>query len=140
MVFPTLQLPTWNDTVTVLNKRDGLDSPDGLDAWKRTVLTGCFWIDQKEQGQSGTEINLSVSCLVRIPWSVEYRPYQEWKVDMKGFTFSTGDYIILGEVSEPVSAENVQNVVRMNLLRSFQVQFFKDNTAGPLPHYRLEGV
>lgn len=141
MVFPAIQYPpTWDKTITVLNRRAGLDSPGGLDDWKRTVLIGCFWITQNAQGQSGTEINLSGSCLVRIPRSVEYRPYQEWKKDMEGVTFSPGDYIIQGEVSEPVSAETVQQVLRMHLFQSFQVRKFKDNTAGPLPHYRLEGV
>lgn len=140
MVFPTLQLPTWNDTVTVLNKRDGLDSPDGLDTWKKTVLHGCFWAGEQTQGQSGQEVSGGASYLLRVPQSADYRTYQDWKADMDGFTFSPGDYIILGEAVEEITPETVQGVVERYRPDAFEVRKFKDNTRGPLPHYRLEGV
>lgn len=140
MDFPTIKIPTWNDTVTVLNKRDGLDSPDGLDAWKRTVLRGCFWAGEQTQGQSGQEISEGAAYLLRVPRSADCRPYLEWKTDMEGFTFSTGDYIILGEAAEEITPETVQSVVERYRPDAFEVRKFKDNTKGPLPHYRLEGV
>lgn len=140
MFFPTVRLPTWNDTITVLNKRDGLDSPDHLDAWKRTVLRGCFWAGQQTRSQSGQEISEGASCLLRVPQSADYRPYLDWKTDMGGFTFSPGDYIILGEMEEEVTAETVQSVVERHRPNAFEIRKFKDNTKGPLPHYRLEGV
>lgn len=140
MVFPTLQLPTWNDTVTVLNKRDGLDSPYGLDTWKKAVLRGCFWAGEQTQGQSGQEISGGAAYLLRVPKSADYRPYRDWKADMEGFTFSPGDYIILGEAVEEITPETVQRVVERHRPDAFQVREFKDNTRGPLPHYRLEGV
>lgn len=141
MAFPVIPYPpTWNQTVTVLNRRAGLDSPDGLDAWKKTVLTDCFWIAQKTQGQSGTDIILGGSYLVRVPFQEQYRPYQDWKTDMGGVTFSTGDYIIRGDVPEDVTAETVLDVVQRYRPEAFEVQFFKDNINGPMPHYKLEGV
>lgn len=140
MVFPTLQLPTWNDTVTVLNKRDGLDSPDGMDVWKKTVLRGCFWAGEQTQGQSGQEVSEGASYLLRVPQSADYRPYPDWKSDMEGFTFSPGDYVILGEAAEEITPETVQGVVERNRPNAFEVRKFKDNTRGLLPHYRLEGV
>lgn len=141
MDFPTVKIPTWNDTVTVLNKRDGLDSQDRLDAWKKTVLRGCFWAGERTQGQSGTEISEGASYLLRVPQSADYRPYPNWKTDMEGFTFSPGDYIILGEAAEEViTPETVQQVVEKYRPEAFEVRKFKDNTKGPLPHYRLEGV
>ncbi len=133
-------LPTWNETVTVLNKRSGLDSPDRLDAWKKTVLKGCFWSVQRTQGQSDTEIALGGSYLVRLPQQKDYRPYQEWNPDMEGVTFSPGDYIIRGEAAEEITPETVQAVVEHYRPDAFEVRLFKDNTVGPLPHYRLEGV
>lgn len=52
-MFDVKQLPTFRHTVTVLNKRDGLDSPDHLDAWKKTVLRQCAWKQTETQSQSG---------------------------------------------------------------------------------------
>ena len=140
MNFPTIKIPTWTHTVTVLNKRDGRDSPDHLDAWKKTVLTGCFWAGQRSQGQAGVEVREGASYLLRVPASPEYRPYRAWKGDMVGFTFSPGDYIIRGEVPEKITPETVQGVVESYRPDAFEVQLFKENTDGPLPNYRLEGV
>lgn len=140
MNFPTVKLPTWIHTVTVLNKRAGRDSADHLDAWKKTVLRDCFWAGKQTQGQSGQEVNEGAAYLLRVPQSGEYRPYQEWKGDMEGFTFSPGDYIIRGEVEEEITPETVQAVVESRRPDAFEVRLFKDNTVGPLPHYRLEGV
>ena len=140
MNFPTVKLPTWAHTVTVLNKRAGRDSADYLDSWKKTVLRDCFWAGKQTQGQSGQEVNEGAAYLLRVPQSGDYRPYLEWKADMDGFTFSPGDYIILGEVAEEITPETVQAVVESRRPDAFEVQLFKDNPVGPLPHYRLEGV
>lgn len=140
MIFPTVQLPTWTDTVTVLNRRDGLDSPDHLDTWKKTVLRGCFWAGEQTRRQSGQEINEGASYLLRVPQSADYRPYLEWKAGMEGFTFSPGDYVILGEAAEEIAPETVQRVVEQHRPDAFEIRKFKDNTKGPLSHYRLEGV
>lgn len=145
MEWQTVKLPTWVHTVTVLNKRAGRDSADYLDSWKKTVLRDCFWAGKQTRGQAGrmassTEINEGASYVLRVPQAPEYRPYREWKGDMAGFTFSPGDYIILGEVAEEITPETVQAVVESRRPYAFEVQLFKDNTVGPLPHYRLEGV
>lgn len=145
MTFPTVKLPTWTHTVTVLNKRAARDSADYLDSWKKTVLRDCFWAGKQTRGQTGrmassTEINEGASFLLRVPRSESYRPYREWKRDMDGFTFSTGDYIILGEVADEITPETVQAAVELYRPDAFEVQLFKDNTDGPIPHYRLEGV
>lgn len=140
MNFPTVKLPTWIHTVTVLNRRSGRDSPDGLDAWKKTVLHDCFWAGKQTRGKSGQEVNEGASYLLRVPRSPNYRPYLEWEADTVGFTFSPGDYIIRGEVAEEITPETVQGVVERYRPDAFEVQLFKDNTVGPLPHYRLEGV
>lgn len=146
MKFPKIgPLPTWTHTITVLNKRDGRDSPDGLDTWKKTVLRQCFWAGKQTRGQSGrmstaVEVNEGASYLVRVPEAADYRPYRAWKGDMAGFTFSPGDYIIRGEIAGEITLETVRSVVESYRPDAFEVQLFKDNTDGPLPHYRLEGV
>lgn len=127
-------------TITVLNRRDGRDSPDHLDAWKKTVLDHCTWTQEQTRAQ-GTEVKEEAAYLVRVPPSEYYRPYGEWKKDMAGFTFSPGDYVIKGEIAEEVTAENVQRVVTKYRPGAFEVRLFRDNTGtGYLDHYRLEGV
>lgn len=144
-MFDVRQLPAFRHTVTVLNKRDGLDSPDHLDTWKKTVLQKCAWKQTETRSQSGrvsddTEISEGAGYLVRVPPSGKYRPYTSWKEDMEGFTFSPGDYIIKGEVHEEVTAETVLSVVNRRRPDAFEVQLFRDNTgSGYLDHYRLEG-
>lgn len=145
MTFDVRQIPTFKHTVTVLNKRDGLDSPDHLDAWKKTVLKQCAWKQTETRSQSGqlseeAEANEGADCLVRVPPSSEYRPYSAWKNTMEGFTFSPGDYVIKGEVREEVTAETVQSIVSQHRPDAFEVRLFRDNTGtGYLDHYRLEG-
>lgn len=145
MSYDVTTLPTFRHTITILNKRDGKDSPDHLDAWKKTVLRQCAWKQTQTQGQGtrlsgGVEVSRGADYLSRVPPSAEYRPYSAWKADMEGFTFSPGDYVIKGEISESVTPENVQSVVNKYRPDAFQVQLFRDNTGtGYLDHYRLEG-
>lgn len=144
-IFDVKNLPTFRHTVTVLNKLDGADSPDHLDRWKKTVLHDCAWTEKRTQSPSArlseaAEINEGASYLVRVPPSAGYRPYRDWRTDMEGFTFSPGDYIIRGEVSQEVTAETVRAVVEYYRPAAFQVTLFQDNTGtGYLDHYRLEG-
>lgn len=144
-MFNVKQLPAFRHTVTVLNKRDGLDSPDHLDTWKKTVLKQCAWKQTETRSQSGrvsegAEANEGADYLVRVPPSEEYRPYSAWKNTMEGFTFSLGDYVLKGEITEEVTAETVQSVVNKYRPNAFEIQLFRDNTGtGYLDHYRLEG-
>lgn len=145
MKFDVQSLPTFRHTVTVLNKLNGQDSPDHLDHWKKTVLHNCTWKETQTQGQSGrlseaAEVNEGAAYLVRIPPSPDYRPYWQWKEDMRGFTFSPGDYIIRGEITQEITPETVSAVVEYFRPASFEVTLFRDNTGtGYLDHYRLEG-
>lgn len=145
MTFDVKQLPTFRHTITILNKRDGKDSPDHLDAWKQTVLHHCAWKQTQTSSQGtrladGVEVNRGADYLARVPPSAEYQPYSAWKADMAGFTFSPGDYVIKGEIHESVTPENVQSVVNKYRPNAFEIQLFRDNTgSGYLDHYRLEG-
>lgn len=144
--FDVKNLPTFRHTVTLLNRLDGRDSPNHLDRWKKTVLRRCAWTEQQTQSPSGrlstaAEVNESAAYLARVPPSDDYRPYNEWKGDMEGFTFSPGDYLILGELAEEVTAENVLAVVDGRRPDAFEVTLFRDNSGtGYLDHYRVEGM
>lgn len=132
--------PLFVDTITVLNRRSGEDSPDGLDAWAATTLSGCYWSSVVTRTASGTDVHIGASYLVRIPEHPAYRPYREWRTDMRGFTLSIGDYIIRGEIAEQPTAETVRDLVASHRSDAFEVRAVKINTGTILAHYRAEGV
>lgn len=83
-----------------------------------------------------------MTALCRIPEQPDFKPYSMWKNDIaSGFSISVGDHIILGEVSEDVTAANVAEVVAKHRPNAMTVKAFADNTAFPFGgHYRVEGV
>ena len=130
--------PLFRETITVLNRRAAEDSPDGLDTWKKTVLTGCVFVKTTVRGVSGSDVSLGQTVTVRIPESPNYCPYQEWKANMAGFTASVGDIVVHGKVVETVTPENVRAVAEK--YESMAVRSVRDNTGLPLGHIHLEGV
>lgn len=130
--------PLFRETITLLNRRAAEDSPDGLDAWKKTVLTGCVFVRTTVRSVSGADVSLGQTVTVRIPESPDYHPYQEWKGDMTGFTASVGDIVVHGKVAENVTPDNVRAVA--GRYEFMTVRFVRDNTRLPLGHIHLEGV
>ena len=60
-----------------------------------------------------------------IPKNKEYRPYNEWMQDLEGFTFSTGDYIVKGEVIEDIiTPNNIRSVIEKYKPNAFEIRFF----------------
>ena len=49
--------PLFRETITLLNRRAAEDSPDGLDAWKKTVLTGCVFVRTTVRSVSGADVS-----------------------------------------------------------------------------------
>lgn len=139
---PGRPLPTFDHTITVLNKLAARDSPTKLDLWKKTIIPNCAWTAQSVRSAAGAEISIGGAFVVRVPETEHYRPYHNWKESLEGVTFSTGDYIIKGEVEEEVTAQNVQNVVNRHRPEAFELRYFRDNTgaAKGLGHYHLEGT
>lgn len=138
-------LPTFDYTITILNKLKATDSATKLDVWKKTVINNCAWSSNIVRNVSGTTVSVGTSFVVRIPKSDEYKPYNEWKDSetLEGFTFSTGDYLIKGEIAEDViTPNNVQTIVKQHRPEAFEIRYFKDNT-GTIElaeHYHIEGV
>lgn len=139
---PGQMLPTFDYTITVLNKLSAKDSATKLDVWKATVLHNCSWSGRAERNVQGNTVSVGNVFVVRVPKSKDYHPYNEWKDSMDGFTFSTGDYIIRGEVTEEVTPSTVQSIVNAHKPEAFIVKLFQDNTGTveALEHYHIEGV
>lgn len=135
-------IPYWTQTVTVLSRLAGRDSATKLDTWKKTKISGCFFKTEIQRGLAGTAAAVGMTAVCRIPEQPDFKPYSVWKNDIaSGFSISVGDHIILGEVSEDVTAANVAEVVAKHRPNAMTVKAFADNTAFPFGgHYRVEGV
>ena len=129
--------PLFRETVTLLNRLAAEDG-DGLDAWKKTVLTGCVFVKTTVRSVSGSDVSLGQTVTVRIPESPDYHPYQEWKGSMRGFTASVGDIVVHGKVEETVTPYNVRAVAEK--YESMIIRSVRDNSGLPLGHIHLEGV
>lgn len=134
--------PTFDHTITILNKLNGRDSHDRMDKWKKTTLHLCSWTSQSVRTMSGASVLMGSSFIVRIPKSAEFKPYNVWKADMNGWTVSLGDYVVKGEIEEEVTAQTVQQIVNQHRPNAFEVRVFQDATGviEALEHYRVEGV
>lgn len=112
----------WDSTITVYNKYE--DPQTNLVTWYRTVLNGCFW---KYTGQhinvGGTVIQTNDS-ICRIPKQTTYLNRGDWlniPNDQRDsyFTFSPGDIIIKGEVTDVVN-EYVTGSRSSDLLKKYK--------------------
>lgn len=120
----------YGQTVTVLNKLDARDSALKLDTWYKQVVRGALWsasITRSVATDGTVSIGQSVKC--HIANRSEFMPYDEWKAAGNRdayFTIRTGDYVILGEVSEDVTASNVLQIVKAKGGDAMQVKAFRD--------------
>lgn len=122
----------YDETVTVLNRLDARDAGQMRDSYHATVLHGCMWDATATRSvQSDGTVLIGTVHRLQIPESESYVPYREWakSPDKEGrFTLRQGDYVVRGEVSEAVTAENVKQVVAAYEPDAFQVQHFRNLT------------
>lgn len=140
---PGQMLPTFDYTVTILNRQKAQHSETRQDIWYKSVVENCAWTSQVVRNVSGTTVSVGASYIIRIPKNPNYKPYSEWIQDIQGFTFSTGDYLILGEIEEEIiTPQTVLSIVQKYRPNACEIRLFKDNT-GTIElaeHYHLEGV
>lgn len=140
---PGQLLPTFDYTITILNKLKAQHSETKQDIWKKTVVKNCAWSSNLVRNIAGTSVSVGASYIVRIPKNEDYKPYSEWIKTMQGFTFSTGDYLILGDIEEEIiTPQTVLSIIRKYRPNACEIRFFKDNTGTVevAEHYHLEGV
>lgn len=136
-------LPTFDSTITLLNRLKYSDSATKQDVWFKTVLHNCAWTSQLVRSVTGTQVSVGASYIARIPKNDAYKPYSEWVRDNIGFTFSTGDYVIKGEIEEEIiNQNNIKQIVQKYRPNAFEIRLFKDNTGTVelAEHYHIEGV
>ena len=102
-----------NGTITLLNKLKRKDSATGLDVWFKTIIQDCVYKKDKISNVSNTVISMGEEYKILIPFTGGYMPYKEWKnlADKTGYyTLSNQDVIILDEVTEEVTANNITEI------------------------------
>lgn len=102
-----------NKTVTVLNRLKASDSLTRQDIWYKTIIPNCCWYTSLESGIAGNVITMGSKYKVLIPFSDKFLPYNEWKQvgnQDNHYTMSETDVIILGEVTDDVTSQNIKSI------------------------------
>lgn len=146
VVFKDNQLlPTFDYTITVLNRLKAQDTVLKQDVWYATVIENCAFKQQVQRNANGNIVSVGGVYVARIPKNARYLPYREWKERPDGnITFSEGDYIIKGHLfdDEIPTPNTIQKIFQAHRPEAFQIKTFSDNT-GTIElaeHYRVEGV
>lgn len=137
--------PTFNKTITVLNKLAAKDSATGKDVWYKTVLTDCSFMGDVVRNATGNTVGVGNAYVCRIPKNDNYLPYSEWRNNRDGhFTLNVGDYVFLGTLAETEipTPNTIQAIYQAHKDTAFVIKAFSDNTGtiGMLQHYRVDGV
>ena len=120
-------------TVTILNKLKKADTNTSTDVWYKKTLKNCVWSVVANSSQTGTQTNLGYKVTVQIPESQEtpFKPYTEWKeagMQDVAFTVSLDDYIILGEVPENITSQNIVTIMKKYEPNACKIRLFEDCT------------
>lgn len=86
-----------------------------MDTWYKKVINNAAWYEEAIREVINNGVVIGTVYKVLIPFNDDYMKYRDWaNLQDKGskFTMSSGDYIILGEVPEEVTANNVIEVVK----------------------------
>lgn len=92
----------WDTTITLYNK---YEASNGETTWYRTVLIGCFWKYVTDYTRLEDAMHTTKVLLCRVRKSNDFLESYEWREnDGRGsyFTFSEGDILIKGEVTDDV--------------------------------------
>lgn len=136
----------YNQTITVYNRIKGMDTEDGKDIWKRTVLRNCFYKLVQTRIDDGKTAKMAGTYIARIPKSedyVSYREFAEGRGEDNRFTLNPGDIVVKGECSEVItgkSPDTAAEVLARQKPEAFVITAFSDNTSHMYgKHYRVGG-
>ena len=96
-----------------MNKLKRKDSATNIDVWYKTIITNCVYKKDRVSAVNGNVVSMGQAFTILIPFTGKYLPYREWKklADKIGYyTLSEQDVIILGEVTEDVTAQNITQI------------------------------
>lgn len=118
-------------TVTIVNRLKGVDNDSGRDTFHKKILKDCVWMDKQIGSRSGNQITYSEGYQVHIPQAQKFT-YFEYKIWRNAenledcFTLSVDDYVILGEVTEEITSNNITEVLDKYKPNAMQIRQFQD--------------
>ena len=135
----------YNQRVTILNKLKRTDSKTGVDVWRKSTVDDVVWYTKSARSAGSSSVFISTYITVLFPFNSRYLPYTEWKKpgnQDEHFTMSSGDYIILGDVPENITANNIIKVLEQYGENVCQVKHHNANYKrfGARVQLKVEGV
>ena len=135
----------YNQRVTILNKLKRTDSLTGADVWYKTVIEDAAWYTKAARTASGSGVYIGTYITVLLPFHSNYKNYLDWVAENNRenyFTISENDYIVLGDVPEEITADNVVKTLQkygenVCTVRSHSTQYQR---YGAKVQVRIEGV
>ena len=132
-------------TVTLLNKLKRKDSSANLDVWFKTYIRNCQFKKTTISNISGTTVSMGQQFTILIPFTGKYMPYKDWKLleDKSGvYTLSNQDVIILGEVTEEVTTQNITQIKNDYEPNTCEIRSIEqvDKKLSTLYEFRVGGV
>lgn len=135
----------YNQKITILNKLKQTDSTTGADVWYKHTVENATWYLSSERTVSNSSVLIGTYIKVLIPFNDMFMPYETWKLtgnqDLH-YTISSGDYIVLGNVVEDITNNNIVKVMTSYEPNVCQVKHFqiKNNRFGATVQIYIEGV
>lgn len=135
----------YNQRVTILNKLKRTDSKTGVDVWRKSIVDDVVWYTKSSRSAGSSSVFIGTYITVLFPFNSRYLPYMEWKKpgnQEEHFTMSSGDYIILGDVPENITANNIIKVLEQYGENVCQVKHHNANYKrfGARVQLKVEGV
>lgn len=135
----------YNQRVTILNKLKRTDSKTGVDVWRKSTVDDVVWYTKSSRSAGSSSVFIGTYITVLFPFNSRYLPYMEWKKpgnQDEHFTMSSGDYIILGDVPENITANNIIKVLEQYGENVCQVKHHNANYKrfGARVQLKVEGV
>ena len=135
----------YNQRVTILNKLKRTDSKTGVDVWHKSTVDDVVWYTKSARSAGSSSVFIGTYITVLFPFNARYLPYMEWKKpgnQDEHFTMSSGDYIILGDVPENITANNIIKVLEQYGENVCQVKHHNANYKrfGARVQLKVEGV
>ena len=135
----------YNQRVTILNKLKRTDSKTGVDVWRKSTVDDVVWYTKSARSAGSSSVFIGTYITVLFPFNSRYLPYMEWKKpgnQDEHFTMSSGDYIMLGDVPENITANNIIKVLEQYGENVCQVKHHNANYKrfGARVQLKVEGV
>lgn len=135
----------YNQRVTILNKLKRTDNKTGVDVWRKSTVDDVVWYTKSARSAGSSSVFIGTYITVLFPFNSRYLPYMEWKKpgnQEEHFTMSCGDYIILGDVPENITANNIIKVLEQYGENVCQVKHHNANYKrfGARVQLKVEGV